>query len=65
MTPKPRDPRTPLERNRDQLAAARKQLIGDEYLSRRTRQQLSDRIWELTKERQTLLVGQKQAHSGT
>ncbi|MER8160006.1 hypothetical protein [Streptomyces sp. NPDC094472] len=48
-TPKPRDPRTPLERAQDRLAAAREELVGPS-LSRGKRQEIADRIYELTAE---------------
>ncbi|MET8276855.1 hypothetical protein [Streptomyces sp. NPDC005096] len=45
--PVPTDPRTTQQRVRDQLAAARKQLVGSNF-SRSQRRQIADRIWELT-----------------
>ncbi|WP_327372307.1 hypothetical protein [Streptomyces sp. NBC_01217] len=45
--PVPTDPRTPQQRVRDQLAAARKQLVGPS-LSRSQRGVIADRIWKLT-----------------
>lgn len=47
--PRPPDPRTPLQRARDQLAAARRTLRGP-ALSRSVRQELADRIYGLTAE---------------
>jgi hypothetical protein len=58
VIPKPRDPRTPLQQTRDRIAAARRQLQG-EYLSRSTRQQLSDHIWELIQAEQAILAAQE------
>ncbi|MCQ8833747.1 hypothetical protein [Streptomyces malaysiensis] len=48
-TPKPRDPRTPLERAQAQLAAIHDELRGPS-LSRSRRRQLADRIHELNDE---------------
>ncbi|MEU4898215.1 hypothetical protein AB0B12_37905 [Streptomyces sp. NPDC044780] len=48
-TPIPRDPRTPLQRARDQLAAARRELIGPSP-SRSKRRESADRIHSLADE---------------
>ncbi|GAA1143380.1 hypothetical protein [Streptomyces javensis] len=47
--PIPRDPRTPLQRARDQLAAAHRELIGPS-LSRSRRAEIADRIYQLNDE---------------
>ncbi|AEM88651.1 hypothetical protein [Streptomyces violaceusniger] len=52
-TPIPRDPRTPLERAQDRLAAARRKLIGPS-LSRAERREIADRIHDLTVEIKSL-----------
>ncbi|MFI1293369.1 hypothetical protein ACH4VM_33830 [Streptomyces sp. NPDC020792] len=49
----PTDPRTPQQRVRDQLAAARRQLTSGS-LSRSQRRELADRIYRLEKEAEQL-----------